>query len=258
MARLPEDLAVQVRRALKSPGADQVHDLRVAIRRYNQALAVNSQDRNKSSRRLLKQTLECAGEVRNFDIALKLIGKIKGTKALAASLRTRRRAAAKSLVAHLKGDFEDWANEAPAPPRRKSASMLPVIEAARRLFKYGRKSRQASQLHRLRIAAKKLRYTLELVEPNHPRLDQIKRLQSELGNINDYRTTRAILKVESHGSPVRDELKRKQKLKIRDFRRHWAGFFGDPGTESSWVRGFSKPREVSRAAATRDSAQRVA
>lgn len=58
----------------------------------------------------------------------------------------------------------------------------------------GMKDRSAAQLHRLRVAGKKLRYSLELVEPWLPKrmaksvLSQLESLQEVLGNLNDYAT----------------------------------------------------------------------
>lgn len=269
MASLPQSLALQVRRTLKSPAPDPVHDLRVAIRRYNQSLALNSQNRNKNVRRLLKQTMERAGDVRNLDIALKLVAKIKGASMVRRRLQTRRREAAAALTAHLTDHFQGWAAEGfpgITPGKAERGHNGSLLEAVRRMFKYARKSRQAKQLHKLRIAVKKLRYTVELIDPGNAHLDQIKQLQSELGKINDFRTTRAILKSEPHGEAVRQELKRRQQSKIRGFRRRWAVFFADPASERTWLRGFSglRARPPMRASArtgetrARESARDVA
>jgi CHAD domain-containing protein len=77
-------------------------------------------------------------------------------------------------------------------------------------------------LHKLRIAAKKLRYTLELAgAPSDP----VKDLQTRLGDINDYRAARRLLKkIPASSKPggiahLRDALARKQRRKVRRFRR---------------------------------------
>jgi len=261
MASLPQLLALQIRRTVKSPGADRVHDLRVAIRRYNQALAL-TQNRNKTARRPLKRTMELAGEVRDLDIALKLVRKIKGAAAVLARLRERREVACAALTTFLNDRLQS-SNHGFSRVKATSAAQDgngSLMEAVHRVFKDAKKLRQAKQLHRLRIATKKLRYTLELIDPRHPRMADIKQLQSELGRINDFRTTRAMLKDDPQAQPVRDELKRKQRSKVRQFRRKWSPVFDDPPTEETWVRDFSRlrARPAMRETASRSAAQKVA
>jgi CHAD domain-containing protein len=231
MANLPQDLALTVRRVLKSPGPLPVHDLRVAIRRFNQAIGLNSQNRNKTERHQSKEIMLRAGDVRNLDITLKLVAKLKETKGLQSRLRRRRDAAAKHLMEPLKAwNLPDKLPEA-TPAHAKQAA----VRAIQRLFKRGAEAHHPKDLHRVRIAAKKLRYTLELVAPHHPGIEQIKPLQSDLGRINDYATARAILKPESGADAVREQLKDKQRRKIRAFRKSSARAWGDPAVARSWI-----------------------
>ena len=72
--RLLGRLAYQVSRAIKSHSAEAVHDLRVTIRRFAQALRVfkpcfHGKELRKI-RRELKRIMVVGGEVRNHDIAL--------------------------------------------------------------------------------------------------------------------------------------------------------------------------------------------
>jgi triphosphatase len=70
-----------------------------------------------------------------------------------------------------------------------------------RVRKRGRtaRSREEGDLHRLRIALKKLRYTAEFFAPLYPRckvkryLDQLRSLQNHLGDINDVANVRAVV-----------------------------------------------------------------
>src|SRR5690606_7149411 len=73
---------------------------------------------------------------------------------------------------------------------------------AKRVKKRGRAalSQNEGDLHRLRIALKKLRYTAEFFAPLHPKvqvrqhLRQIKDLQDHLGQLNDATTVRSLTK----------------------------------------------------------------
>lgn len=71
-AELLEALIREARAAARSPSADAVHDLRVAIRRFTAALAMRKMPRaeRKEIRSGLKQVMQSAGNVRDYDIAL--------------------------------------------------------------------------------------------------------------------------------------------------------------------------------------------
>src|SRR5262249_43179536 len=72
-------LILNISRCLKSRSPGAVHDLRVAIRRFTQALIVLKPcfpvKELKKARRTLKRILAAAGEVRNYDIAARLVSR---------------------------------------------------------------------------------------------------------------------------------------------------------------------------------------
>jgi CHAD domain-containing protein len=212
-----------------------VHDLRVAIRRFNQASGLNSQNRNKTTRRQSKEIMRQAGDVRNLDITIKLVAKVNGTRGLQSKLRRRREAAARHLTDSLKA----WKMPDHITPGTPAHAKQAAIHAITRLFERGAEAHHPKDLHRVRIAAKKLRYTLEMVAPRHPGIEPVKRLQSDLGRINDYETARAIVKQESGGQSVREQLRDKQRKRIRAFQKHWNGTWADPAVARTWVRQLS-------------------
>jgi CHAD domain-containing protein len=173
-----------------------------------------------------------AGEVRNLDITIKLVAKLKETKALQAKLRRRRADAAK----HLTGPLKAWILPHDLPEATPASARQAAVRAITRLFRRGAKAHHPKELHRVRIAAKKLRYTLEMVAPEYPHTAEIKRLQSDLGRINDYETARSIVKQESGRQSVLDQLKGKQRKKIRAFRDHWSDILSDPAVARAWIR----------------------
>src|SRR5215831_13431824 len=103
--RLLGRLAFQIKRTLHSHDPEAVHDLRVAIRRLTQALAISKSflppRAVKKIRRRTKAIMTLAGAVRDCDIALKLVtrSQAQDAAALEAKLRTRRADAHKVLVA---------------------------------------------------------------------------------------------------------------------------------------------------------------
>ena len=84
----------------------------------------------------------------------------------------------------------------------------------------------------MRIAAKKLRYTLELFAllETDTQLEKVVQVQTRLGAINDCETVRAML----HGMPGSEKhearLKRRQRRKTEEFRREWPRLFGEEWT----------------------------
>ncbi len=101
--RLLGKLAFQVRRAAKRPDEDAIHDLRVAIRRLSQCLrefrAFFPKRENKKILKQLDRLMDLAGEMRNRDIAIELLG--PGERVLAVRLRAEREHAKSNLAAAL-------------------------------------------------------------------------------------------------------------------------------------------------------------
>jgi CHAD domain-containing protein len=101
------------------------------------------------------------------------------------------------------------------------------------------------ELHALRLASKKLRYTLELFKSCYgpgfqARLDALKSIQQMLGEINDTvaaeRTIRAMLVAETAESRRAVQfLSKRGEAKAQEFRKHWATVFDAPGQERWWT-----------------------
>jgi CHAD domain-containing protein len=84
MNRLLTRLAFQVHRASKVPGPEQIHDVRVSIRRFSQGLLLFADffppgDAKKITRRL-KRMLRLTSQLRDRDIALEFLAGLKETK----------------------------------------------------------------------------------------------------------------------------------------------------------------------------------
>jgi CHAD domain-containing protein len=101
------------------------------------------------------------------------------------------------------------------------------------------------ELHQLRLASKKLRYTLELFKGCYgpglaERIEALKILQQMLGDINDTvaaeRTIAGILVAQTPESQrTVDFLRKLGAEKAARFREHWAAVFDAPGRERWWT-----------------------
>ncbi len=101
-----------------------------------------------------------------------------------------------------------------------------------------------ARLHKIRLASKKIRYTLELFEPCYgpefdDRMTALKDVQTSLGDVNDAVSARALLKEVAPAGPqrktLRAYLKKRAAEKAEEFRVHWTGKFDAPGEEQKWL-----------------------
>jgi CHAD domain-containing protein len=83
--RLLTTLAFQVHRAARKPGPDEIHDLRVSIRRFSQGLEVFSDFfpkwEIKKIRRMLKRMMQLTSSIRDRDIALEFLAGLEPASA---------------------------------------------------------------------------------------------------------------------------------------------------------------------------------
>jgi hypothetical protein len=121
---------------------------------------------------------------------------------------------------------------------------LPRFAAA--YFRAGRKAARkrssASDLHEFRLATKHFRYLLELFQPLYAdrleaSLKQLRHVQTLLGELNDYETTRELLDGDSSQPEVlqlNEYLEAKRAAKRREFRKYWIEVFDAEGEALRW------------------------
>lgn len=101
-------LAFRMNRAARLRDADSIHDLRVAIRRFEQCLHIFDQffPGHKKIHRRLHKIMELSGEIRNRDIALDLLkqGGVPARSALPVRLLRER----KEFQGELMASFDRW------------------------------------------------------------------------------------------------------------------------------------------------------
>lgn len=260
--RLIERLVFQANSAAKGPSPNAIHDLRVAIRRTEQALATFKpllpRKAAKRIRKQLKVVLGLAGAVRDCDIAIKILLKFRQPEAadLRRHIRVRRKTAEGSLQTGLKRlslrtKVSRWIADLQlhAPPAEILSETRAITETtlprlAQRFFEAGDSAaasrHSGEKLHEFRIQAKKFRYTLELFAPTYgPAIEEwigeIKSVQSILGKMNDYRSALALASGFKCGKSLRASLKRSERRKAREFRDCWTERFS-PAVAAKWKR----------------------
>jgi hypothetical protein len=103
------------------------------------------------------------------------------------------------------------------------------------------------ELHQLRLASKRLRYTLELFRPCYPagledRIRALKKLQDWLGDVNDAVASGRLLRRALKNQPnVRKFLEDRAAQQAAGFKRHWNEIFDAPGREVWWMDFLAKP-----------------
>jgi CHAD domain-containing protein len=276
--KLLNRLASQGNRTLTSTGASEVHDLRVAIRRFIQVLLVFKPcfpaKEVKRIHRALKRVMTLAGEVRDLDIAVSLLRQSRQADAvvLRSKFQKERKEAARILAGKLKRWMKrrtcsKWRHQllvtsadprasAPASVEDAANEILPRL--VKRFVALGEHAARGTddleQLHQLRITAKKIRYTLELVAPLHEsdlgnRLQQLKSLQEVLGNINDIEIVRIMVSKEDDSSKLCSDLTRKRDKKIEEFFSSWQMGFARAEELMHWrkdLTGFLRKRSIPR------------
>jgi CHAD domain-containing protein len=94
-----------------------------------------------------------------------------------------------------------------------------------------------AKLHRVRLATKRLRYTLELFRPCYgpgleTRLAALRAIQQLLGEVNDSVSAAKLL---PRSMRAREYAERRGEEKAAEFRKHWAEVFDAAGQERLWV-----------------------
>jgi CHAD domain-containing protein len=254
---LLESLAFEIGRVRRAPDPEAIHDMRVAIRRFLQALALIKPllpaKELKRMRRRLRRILRFAGTVRDCDILTGYLSRLKLPEGRLLNIRiqARRRETELELLPVL----HKWVAERTSAKWRISLSSArsdlvsgeSSHDSMRRLSKMAssvleRGNRAAhlgaslEDLHQLRISVKEFRYRLELLAPAfgtaaHEWLDRMARLQSALGRINDCRTAREMVSQTGNYKRIQAALKRRQQRRMSAFRELWEAEFGAAGAE---------------------------
>lgn len=142
---------------------------------------------------------------------------------------------------HRKGNWDPAASNVENARRELPEFAAEYFSDGRRAVKKGT---SADRLHEFRLATKHFRYLLELFRPVYgPRLDQyleqLRRIQTLLGELNDYESTREMMsKGPDAAHPDTRKLlryiDRQQSRRLAAFRDYWKTVFDAGGEEQNW------------------------
>ncbi|MDX1980694.1 MAG: CHAD domain-containing protein [Bryobacteraceae bacterium] len=137
-----------------------------------------------------------------------------------------------------------WPADAPVVEARHELALL-----AEDYFMAGRelasKRASAGRLHAFRLLTKHLRYTLEVFRPLYGpamdgRLAQLRKVQTVLGELNDYAVTRELMRAsEDRPHPgtrtLLEYLDEQEERRRKDFAELWKQRFDAPGEFNRWI-----------------------
>jgi CHAD domain-containing protein len=248
-----------------------LHQLRVAFRRLEVALGAYGrefrQDWLEELRGRAKVLLGRLSSARDLDV---FVGKLladppkSGVRDGLVPLRARAEVArdkawAMAITCVSSVDFDLFADDVAA----LASSQLPLSRMrrlprtaermldrqVRRVKKRGRvaKNREEGDMHRLRIALKKLRYTAEFFAPLYPRKDvarylqKLRGLQNHLGDLNDAANVRSVV-----GSLMREKGKKEDDAIMRYAAGAMVGWYGAqaPGAIRQALKRYKKFKRV--------------
>jgi CHAD domain-containing protein len=204
MDRVREELE----KVRSSPDADNVHDLRVAIRRCRSVAKVFEEiDPDPAwpeMRRTAKRLFRALGALRDSHVLTERVKSLTGASdPVRGHLLGLLEAAEPKLrddVVRVAGKFDDKAWDHLQRRLRQRVRFIPVgglaaeclawerFEEIKQLHAHALRSAKAKPWHALRIGLKKLRYTVEALLPVHYAAwsENLKRLQDLLGDIHDF------------------------------------------------------------------------
>ena len=222
LARRLSEMVSLRKRALNFHDPEGIHDMRVSSRRLRSALRDFEPHlgKVKVSRQLkeIRALADCLGEVRDDDVAIialeKLVASappevVEGLHRIIAERKARRKEAQKDLVSRLSyrglNELQASFNEALTALHPKSQDngkqgltykklgeqiIRRRIRELQKLSTSLHQPNKVKRLHEMRIAAKRLRYAVELFSPCwndslKPFATQIAKLQGSLGELHD-------------------------------------------------------------------------
>jgi CHAD domain-containing protein len=127
--------------------------------------------------------------------------------------------------------------------RRRLPELIPWYFAGGRALLAG--NPPVADFHRLRLATKRVRYTLELFRPCYGpalerRIDELKGVQQLLGELNDIVAFQRMLAERnepgSRQARLEGFLVSRLDDKVKEFREYWSGTFDAPGRELRWTK----------------------
>lgn len=237
--------------------ADNVHDLRVALRRCRamaEALSeVNPTPGWKKLKKVTRDLFQALGELRDTQVAKQWVRKLGTAKdpvrermlrVLGQQERGQKKKAEKALRQFDRKSWKKWSRKFPA-----KAEFFPVesvvfqrlalarLNEAVNLYHQARKLRSGASWHRLRIGLKEFRYILENFLPQRYAQwsKELKGMQDMLGEVHDLDVLRLQIRKQAAGLNSEivakwiEEIEKERKTRLEEFRAKTAN------KDSSWT-----------------------
>lgn len=143
-----------------------------------------------------------------------------------------------------KSDQVEWDEKASAAANARRELPPLVARYFARVRELLAKDPSPPELHQLRLATKRLRYTLELFRPCYgpgleTRMAELREVQQLLGEVNDSAATGRLLakamREPAQRAQVEKFLGERAARKAQEFRRHWDEVFDAAGRERWWT-----------------------
>lgn len=176
-----------VKKILRKPTEDRIHELRVSLRRERTILKTLEHEGahilSQREKKILKRIWRDLGENRDLDVAKTLADQfhLKGNK-----LRKARKKAEKKLLKDLKRKSSKQLFKGLEKLSEEAAlrNFCPVKSIGKLQQKIKETGKSSDDLHQYRIILKEVRYLLESLNLN---IDRFKKFQDILGTLNDLR-----------------------------------------------------------------------
>ena len=213
--RLRKALLTQMERVAGETTEDAVHDLRVAVRRLGEALRLWGG--GAQAARELRRIRDRAAAVRDRDVTIRLLRR-PARDPIVIYLRGQRDFAAAELARFLRRQLRHPLEKAPeqGTPRSFVSRAEAFLNAS------------PAEPHALRIAAKRLRYAIEVLEPAGAEfwLNRLRRLQGQLGALHDLQVAAELIAALPGARPVVGELRARAAVLESGCLRQWQRNFG--------------------------------
>ena len=104
-------------------------------------------------------------------------------------------------------------------------------------------------MHRFRLATKRFRYSLELFAPLYgpgmeARLEDLKKIQTLLGDANDCIVTAELLGDGAETEPARQRLREKAEAATGKLQAWWGKTLHNPAAQQRWIAYLARPRRA--------------
>ena len=244
ISKLLESLVAEMFRSSEAPTEKSVHDLRVRVNRAAEALRIFEEEipHARRLRKKIKQIRERAAAVRDRDVTRQLLRhRLSSSDPACIYLLGQRDLAAEQLQTFLRIQLEQ--ELLPSLEKVDRKPRIRIEEPIKEFLANGRiaaDSNNVAELHSFRKAAKRLRYTIEILDPDGGGkwLTRLRRVQDELGQMHDASVAEQFLRALPSRSRsaklIPAQLNAKAQTHIAAFRKTWKRGFSE-GSGKAWL-----------------------